>query len=154
MFKLQQAKSAVYFAHLAINSGLDHADLARVSEILELVDLIFHVSSLGNDCAALERVEHLGGVQTERGQIAVVQNAALRILYPKGMRCIINEFEVMTPRNSGKLGQTGRIAVTMNRQNCRGARRDQGLDLFWVEVQAVFLDIGKNRHLPVPQYRM
>ena len=63
MVELQHAEGGIDFAHLAVNAWGHHGGFIDKAKVLELVDAQLGLGVGTNDGAALEGVEHLGGVK-------------------------------------------------------------------------------------------
>ena len=74
--ELQQTERGVELAHLAVDAGGDDRHFVDEAEILQVVDACFGLRIRADDRAALEGVEHLGGVEAQHRQVTVAQQAA------------------------------------------------------------------------------
>ena len=67
------------------------------------------------------------------------------------MSGVVDHLEVVFFRDFSDLIDITRMAVDMNRHDSRGLRRNCGLDLCWVKVQRVRVNIGKYRLDSIPK---
>ena len=152
MLQLQQAERGVDLTHLAVDARRHHRDFVHDAEVLELVDVALGLGVGADDGPALERVEDLGGMKAQAGQIAVAQHArSAGLAHAEGVGGVIDDLQAV-PVGDGLDGRDiARVAVAMHRHDRGGLRRDGRLDPGRVHVERGGVDIDEHGRDAVPQ---
>ncbi len=154
VLQLQQAEGRVHLAHLAVDAGGHHRGLVDEAEVLQPADALVGLGVRADDGAALEGVEHLGGMEAEHAEVAVAQDRAAVVLDPEGVRGVVDDLEVVGVGDALDRGGVARRAVAVYRHDRGGMRGDRGLDLLRVQVQRDRVDVHEHRLDPFPQQRV
>ena len=150
MLELYEAHGRAELVHLAVDAGGDHAGLAGVAEVLQPVDAALGLRVLADERPALERVEHLGGVEAQHREVAVVQDAAVAHLDAEGVRGVVDDLQVVGVGDLLDAAHVARMPVAVHGEDGRRLRRDGRRDPVGVQVQGVRVDVDEDRPDPVP----
>ncbi len=154
VFELEQAKGRVEFAHLAVDARGHYSGFVDKAEVLQIIDVLLGLGIGAHDRAALEGGEHLGGMEAQDGEVAMLEQAFTLVLDAKGMRRVINDLQVVVVGNGLNSLNVAGVAVHMDRQNGSGLWSDGGFDLVWVDVQCLGVNIHEHRLNAVPEQGM
>ncbi len=75
LLQVEQAIGRTDLVHLAVDAGGNYLGLTLEAEILEVVDALLHLGIAHDERSALDGVEHLGGMETQRGHVALLEDA-------------------------------------------------------------------------------
>ena len=104
-------------------------DLTDDSEVFEVIDAFLCFFVLADDGAAFKGIEDFGGVETEDGKVAVVENTAVLVVDSEGMSGVINDLEIIFIRDSLNCIHIAGVSITVDWHDSRGLGGDCGLNL-------------------------
>ena len=149
--KLDEAERRIQLAHLPVQARFDHRRFVFEAEVLELVDPVLHRLIGADDGAALEGVEHLGGVEAQDRQVAVVQHALPAMAHAEGVGGVVDHLKPMSGGDARDRLDVAGLAVAMDRQDRAGARGDRGFDPGGIEVEGHRVDVDEDGGEPAPE---
>jgi hypothetical protein len=109
---------------------------------------------VADDGTTFKGAEHLGGVEAEHGQVAMVEHAAAVALHPKGVSGIIDDLEVVLVRYRLNGIDITRVTIAMHRHDRRGLGRNGRLNAGRVEIQGIGIHIHEHGLDTVPKQRV
>ena len=148
--QVQQAVGRPHLVHLAVDAWCDDLGLAGKAEVLEVVDALLGLGIVHHQRAALDGVEHLGGMEAERAHVALVEDAAAVDLDTEGMGGVIDDTQAILVGNGLDLGGAARLAVDVHGHDGSGLGRDGGLDAVGVDAAGGGIDVDKHGPDAVP----
>jgi hypothetical protein len=154
MIELNQTQCSTKLAHLTVNTGSDDRDLIVKSKVLQVVDTTFEPLILGKDRSSLESGKDLSGMEAGDSQVTMPEYAATFIINSKGMRSIINDFQVVNVSDTLYRFHIARAAIAMHSQYGGRPRSNCGLDTIGVDVQTFRIDIYEHRRNTIPYQGM
>lgn len=154
VFQLQQAIGRAQFVHLTVYSGRHDGHLVGKAEVLEVVDALLRLGVVADEGAALDGVEGLRGVEAERGHVAGVEHRDAVPADAERMGSVVDDAEPVFVRDLLDGHRVARLAVDMDGQDGRGARRDGRLDFLGVEVARRRVHVDKDGLDAVPPQRV
>ena len=93
--EVEKAVGGAYLVHLAVDAGGDDAGLSGETEVLEVVDALLSLLIVHHHGSTLHGVVHLGGVETERGNVASVKHTLALAFHTEGVGGIVDDFEAV-----------------------------------------------------------
>ena len=154
MLQVQQAEGGPHLVHLAVDAGCYDLGLTVKAEVLEVVDALLHFLVVHDKRAALDGVIDLGGMETQGGHVALVEDALAIDLNAKGMGGVIDDAQAILVGNGLNLGGAAGLAIDVHGHDGRGARGDGGLDAVGIDASCRRVNIDEHRLDAVPPDRM
>ena len=152
--QLEQAVCGAEFVHLAIAARSNDRDLIRKTEVLQEVDTFFHRFVVGDERAALERIEDLRRVETQHGEVAPVADGHAVLADAEHVRGIVEQLQPVGVGDLLEFLVVARIAVDVDRHQRGRLRRDQRFDLVRVHGVGLRFDVAEDRLAAVPVDRV
>ena len=84
-------------------------------------------------------------METEHGNVAKICNTHTVVRFSKGMRCVVDHFQIMTVRNLLNLFHITNISVYMDRSDRASLLRDQTFNLLCIHGIIVLINVAENR---------
>ena len=152
--QVEQAIGRTHLVHLAVDTGSDNLGFALEAEVLEVVDAFLHLGVTHDERPTLDGVIDLSGMETQRGHVALVEDALAIDLDAKGMGAIVDDAQAVLVGNLLNLTGAARLAIDMHGHDGRGARRDGSLDSVRVDASRCRVDVHKHGLDAVPPQRV
>ena len=149
MAQIAQTHGGLYLVHLAVGAHRVHMLGVRDTEVFQLIQSMVERRVLAGHRAALDGVEHLGGVEAEHGGVAVFRNAPALVGHAEGMGGVIQKLQPVGVGNGLELLHMAGIAVHVYRQNGAGVGGDGRLHAGGVQSAVIRVHVGENRGQPV-----
>lgn len=89
--EVEEAVGGAYLVHLAVDAGGYDAGLASETEVLEVVDALFGLLVVHHHSPTLHGVVHLGGVETQRRNVASCEHALALAFHTEGVGGIVDD---------------------------------------------------------------
>ena len=154
VFHLQQAERRLKFVHLAVDAGCYHGNLIGKAKILQVVYPLLELAVMANQGATLEGIEYLCGMKADHRYIAVFQQTFSLPSDGETMGGVVHHLEAICLGNGTDTSGVARIAIAMHRHDRSGLRSYRSLDLAWVQVAGLGVDVDEYRAYAVPQQGM
>ena len=90
LLQVEQAECCTNFIHLTVDTRSYNFRFSRKTKILQIINTLFGLFIVANQCSALHGIIYLSGMKTKRRHISGVQYRLSVHLYPKNMSSIIN----------------------------------------------------------------
>lgn len=152
--QLKQAVGGAEFVHLAVAAGGDDRDLVCEPEILQEVDAFLHRLVVGDERAALERIEDLRRVEAQHGEVAPVADGHAVFAYAEHVCGIVKQLQTVGVGDLLELLVVAWIAVDMDRHQRGRLRRDQRFDFVRIHGVGFRFDVAEDRFAAVPVDRV
>src|SRR6185503_6036241 len=115
---------------------------ALSAPVAQYAQLACIVSVAGGHRATLAiRAQVLAWVKAEAAHVANAADAPPLVLGAMRLRGILDQYQVVPPRDRQNRVHIGRAAIQVHRQDRLGTRRDRGLDLGWVDCERLGVDV-------------
>ena len=95
LLQVQQTVCAAHLVHFTVDARSYHRCLACKAEVLQVVDAQLGLLILHDHRTALDGVIHLGGMETQRRDVACVEDALAVHLHTEGMGGIVNHLQAI-----------------------------------------------------------
>ena len=154
LLQVEQAIGRTDLVHLAVDAGGNNFGLTLEAEVLEVVDALLHLGIAHDERSALDGVEHLGCMETQRGHVALLEDALAVNLDAKGVGSVVDDAQAVLVGDVLDFAGAARLAIDVHRHDGRGARRDGGFDAVRVDASRGGVDVDKDRLDAVPPQRM
>ena len=148
--EVHQPVGGAHLVHLAVDAGGDDRRLARETEVFQVVDAALGLLVVHHEGAALDGVVDLGGVETERRQVAGFQDALAVHPHTESMGGVVDDFQPIGVGYFLDARRVTRPPVHVHRHDGRRAGRDGGLYPFRVEVARLGVDVHEHGLDAVP----
>jgi len=152
--QVEQPVGGPHLVHLAVDAGSDDLGLAGEAEVLEVVNALLGLGVMDDERAALGGAEDLGAVETQRGHVALAEDALAVDLDAEGVGGIVDDAQAVLVGNVLNLTCAARLAIHVHGQDGRRARRDGRLDAVGVDATRGRVDVDKHGPDAVPPQRV
>ena len=154
MLKVYQSYRRAHLVHLSVDAGGNDCGLAGKAEVLQVVYPLLGPSIVHYKCSALYRIVYLCRVETERGHVALVQDALPVHLHSEGVRSVVDDPEAVLVRDVLDPPGVARLAVAVHRHDGGGPRSYRCLDAVRVDAAVRRVDVHEHRLDAVPPQRV
>lgn len=152
--QVQQAIGGTNLVHLAVDAWRHNLRLTSETKVLKVVDALLHFLVVHDERASLDGVIDLGGMETQGGHVALVEDALAIDLDAEGMGGVIDDAQAILVGNGLNLGGAAGLAIHVHGHDGRGARGDGSLDAVGVNAARCRVNIDEHRLDAVPPDRM
>ena len=150
LFQVEQSISRSHFIHFAIDAWSDHRGLARKTEVFQIINAFLSLLIMHHHSASFQRIVDFGGMETERRQIALIQHRLTIHLHSKGMRGVIDDFQVVLVGNSLDTFHITGLPITMHRHDGCGMGCDGCFNLIRVNSTIGRVNVHKDWLATIP----
>ena len=144
MLQVQQAESSTHLVHFAVDARSHNLGLAIKAEILEVVDALLHLLVVHDKRTALDGVIDLGGMETQCGHVALVEDALAIDFDAKSVGRVVDDAQAVLVGNRLDFSSSAGLTIDMHRHDGRCARSDGRLDAIGVDAARRRVDIDKH----------
>ena len=152
--QVEQAEGGTHLVHLAVDAGCDDLGLASEAEVLEVIDAFFGLLVVNDQGTALGGAEDFGAMETERGHVALAEDAPAVDLDAEGVGGVVDDAQAVLVGDVLNLTGTAGLAIDMDGHDGGGARRDGGLDAVGVDATRGHVDVDEYGLDTVPPQRV
>lgn len=152
--EVEQPVGGSDFIHLPVDAGTHYLGLAGEAEVFQIVDPLFGLGVGNDERAAFDGIEHLGGVETERGHVPFVEDAFPVNIHTEGVGGIINDTQPVTVGDFLNLPGSARLSVDVDRHDGCRAWRNGRFDPFGIHIAGGGVDVDEDGFDAVPPERM
>lgn len=152
--QVQQAEGGPNLVHLAVDAWRHNLRLASETKVFKEIDALLHFLVVHDERTALDGVIDLGGMETQGGHVALIEDALAIDLDAEGMGGVIDDAQAILVGNGLNLGGAAGLAIHVHGHDGRGARGDGGLDAVGVDAARCRVNIDEHRLDAVPPDRM
>ena len=152
--QVEQAEGSTHLVHLAVDAGCDDLGLAGEAEVLEVIDAFFGLLVVNDQGTALGGTKDLGGMETERGHVALAEDALAVDLDAESVGGIVDDAQAVLVGNVLNLTGAAGLAIDVDGHDGGGARRDGGLDAVGVDATRGHIDVDEYGLDAVPPQRV
>ena len=140
----------MHFGELAIGAWVNHIVEACKAEIAHQPHGFCQRIVVGENGAAFEAVEYLGGMEAQYLAAPKIADACTTQTASKGMRGIKHQLKFMLGRDLLQFCYGSGTPPQVDADNSRRVGRDAPSHRDWVEVVGCRIDVGKNRRDTLP----
>ena len=148
--QVQQAVGGAHLVHLAVDAWGHDLGLAGKAEVLQIVYALLGLGIVHDKGTALDGVIDLGGVETQGGHVALVEDALTIHLDAEGVGGVVDDAQTVLVGNVLNLLGAARLAIDVDGHDGGGARRDGRLDTVGVDAAGGGVDIYEHGLDAVP----
>ena len=152
--QVEQAEGSTHLVHLAVDAGCDDLGLAGEAEVLEVIDAFFGLLVVNDQGTALGSAEDLGGMETERGHVALAEDALAVDLDAESVGGIVDDAQAVLVGDVLNLTGSAGLTIDVDGHDGSGARRDGCLDAVGVDVTCCHIDVDEHGLNAVPPQRV
>ena len=150
LLQVQQAIGGTHLVHLSVNAWRHDLRLASETKVLKEVDALLHLLVMHDERSALDGVIDLGGMETQGGHVALIEDALAVHLDAKGMGGVIDDAQAIFVGNRLNLSGSAGLSIDVNGHDRRCARGDGRLDAIRIDAARCRVDIYKYRLDAIP----
>ncbi len=154
LLQVEQAEGGAHLVHLAVDARGNDLGLAGKAEVLEIVNAFLGLLVLHNKGSSLGSAEDLGAMKTQRGHVALGEDALAVHLDAEGMGGVIDDAQAILVGNLLDLPGAARLAIHMDGHDGCGARRDGRLDSVGINAARRRVNINEHGLDAVPPQRV
>ena len=139
-----QPHQRLKFVHFGIGAGHHNFRLPVEPEIFQVIEHWLLSGIREHQHAALNRVEKLGGVETEHAQVSVVADGFPVHSHAKRVGGIVEQREIVAAGDVRQLLEPARITIDVHREDGSGPGRDGFFHLLRIKRVMVRLDVNED----------